>query len=119
MGGLRLLDPGALAAMLDAGTTLVAVVLLVMAVVGPFRFRRDQLYLVVQATLTLVLLMSTEVDGRSMQSAARYTMEAVAIFFVLARMGANQLVDRSVLTIGIALHAVFLIIFMAGTFLVA
>jgi Gpi18-like mannosyltransferase len=119
IGGHRLLDPAALAAILDAGTALVAVVLLVMAVIGPYRFRRDQVYLVAQGALTLVLLMSTEVSGRSMQSAARYTMEAVAIFFVLARLGANQLVDRTVLTIGIALHAVFLVVFMAGTFLVA
>jgi hypothetical protein len=119
MGGHRLLDPASLAAILDAGTALAAVLLLVMAVVGPFRFRRDQLYLVAQAGLTLILLMSTEVGGRSMQSAARYTMEAIAAFLVLARMGANQLVDRAVLTVGISLHAVLLVVFMAGTFLVA
>jgi Gpi18-like mannosyltransferase len=119
MGGHRLLDAGSLAAMLDAGTTLVAVVLLILAVAGRFRFRRDQLYLVVQAALTLVLLTSTEVDGRSMQSAARYTMEAVAVILVLARMGAGQIVDRAVLVIGIALQSVFLVIFMAGTFLIA
>jgi arginine exporter protein ArgO len=63
--------------------------------------------------------MSTEVDGRSMQSAARYTMEAVAVILVLARMGANQIVDRTVLIGGIALQTVFLVIFMAGTFLIA
>jgi hypothetical protein len=116
--GHRLLDPPALAAILDAGTTLVAVLLLVLCVVGPFRFRRDQLYLVVQGALTLILLMSTEVGGRPMQSAARYALEAVAIVLVLARMGANQVVDRTVLMVGVALQAVFLVIFMAGTFLV-
>ncbi|GIF15702.1 mannosyltransferase family protein [Actinoplanes teichomyceticus] len=117
--GHRLLEPATLAAVLDAGTVLLAVVLLVACVAGPFRFRRDQLYLVAHAGLTLILLMSTEVGGRSMQSAARYVMEAVAIFLVLARMGANQTVDRVVLMVGAALHAVFLTIFMAGTFLVA
>jgi hypothetical protein len=119
MDGHSLMAPASLAGFLDAGTTLVAVILLVMAVTGRFRFRRDQLYLVVQAALTLVLLMSTEVNGRSMQSAARYTMEAVAIFLVLARMGANPIVDRAVLTVGIALQAVLLTVFMAGTFLIA
>jgi hypothetical protein len=114
-----LLDPSTLAAILDAGTVLVAVVLLILCVAGRFRFRRDQLYLVVQAALTLVLLMSTEVAGRSMQSAARYALEAVAIVLVLARMGANHIVDRTVLMVGVALQAVFLVIFMAGTFLVA
>jgi hypothetical protein len=66
-----------------------------------------------------VLLMSTEVAGRSMQSAARYVLEAVAVVLVLARMGANQIVDRTVLMIGVGLQAVFLVIFMSGTFLIA
>jgi Gpi18-like mannosyltransferase len=119
MAGHRALSPSSLAAILDAGTILIAVVLLVLAVTGRFKFRRDQIYLVVHAGLTLVLLMSTEVGGRSMQSAARYAMEALAVVLVLARMGARPLVDRTVLMIGVALHAVFLVIFMAGTFLVA
>jgi hypothetical protein len=34
-------------------------------------------------------------------------------------MGVNPVVDRAVLTVGIALQAVFLAIFMAGTFLIA
>ncbi|WP_433307028.1 mannosyltransferase family protein [Actinoplanes sp. CA-030573] len=114
-----LLSPSTLGALLDAGTVLLAAVLLVLAVKGRLRFRRDQLYLVVQGALTLLLLMSTEVGGRSMQSAARYAMEAVAIFLVLARAGADRLVDRAVLTIGVALHAVLLVVFTAGTFLVA
>ncbi len=113
------LDPATLGALIDAGTTLLAVVLLVLAVAGPWKFRRDQVYLVVQAALTLVLLMSTEVGGRSMQSAARYAMEAVAVLLVLARAGARPLVDRAVLVVGVSLHAVFLLIFMSGTFLVA
>jgi Mannosyltransferase (PIG-V) len=117
MGGP--LEPSTLGALVDAGTTLVAVVLLVLAVAGPWKFRRDQLYLVVQGALTLILLMSTEVGGRSMQSAARYAMEAVAILLVLARIGARPAVDRAVLVIGVSLHAVFLVVFMSGRFLVA
>ncbi|UQU65851.1 hypothetical protein COUCH_05930 [Couchioplanes caeruleus] len=118
-GGHSLLSPTTLGAVLDAGTVLVALVLLVLCVVGPYKFRRDQMYLVVQGGLTLVMLMSTEVGGRAMQSSSRYAMEAVAIFLVLARMGAKEAVDRSVLVVGMALHAVFLVIFMAGTWLVA
>jgi hypothetical protein len=113
------LDPATIGAVLDAGTTLAGVVLLALCVTGRFKFRRDQLYLVAQGAITLVMLMSTEVGGRSMQSAARYTMEAVAIFLVLARMGSHQLVDRMVLVVGVGLHAVFLVVFMSGTFLVA
>ncbi|WP_250007577.1 mannosyltransferase family protein [Actinoplanes sp. M2I2] len=113
------LDKPTIGAILDAGTILIAVVLLVLCVKGPFKFRRDQVYLVVQAGITLLMLMSTEVGGRSMQSAARYAMEAVAVFLVLARMGASETVDRAVLMVGVALQSVFLVIFMAGTFLVA
>ncbi|HWS38082.1 MAG TPA: mannosyltransferase family protein [Actinoplanes sp.] len=113
------LDAATLGALVDAGTTLVAVVLLILCVTGPWRFRRDQMYLVVQGALTLLMLMSTEVGGRSMQSAARYAMEAVAILLVLARIGGRPRWDRAVLTVGIALHAVFLSVFMSGTFLVA
>jgi Gpi18-like mannosyltransferase len=119
MFGNSPLAPGTLAGALDVGTTLVAAVLLILCVTGRFKFRRDQVYLVVQAGLTVLLLMSTEVDGRAMQSAPRYLMEAVAVFIVLARMGANQVVDRTVLMVGVALHAVFLVIFMSGTLLVA
>ncbi|GAB2608143.1 membrane protein [Paractinoplanes abujensis] len=108
-----------LGALLDASTILIAVVLLILCVKGPFTFRRDQRYLVVQGAITLVMLMSTEVGGRAMQSAARYAMEAVAIFLVLARMGANRTLDRTVLVVGTALHAALLVVFMAGTFLVA
>jgi Mannosyltransferase (PIG-V) len=114
-----ILHPAALGAILDAGTTLVAVMLLVLCVTGRFKFRRDQIYLVAQGAITVLLLMSTEVGGRSMQSAARYSMEAVAIFLILARMGVHRLVDRAVVTIGIGLQAVLLLVFMSGKFLVA
>jgi Mannosyltransferase (PIG-V) len=118
MSGHRPLEPHTLGAILDTGTILLAVTLLILCVVGPFRFRRDQVYLVAQAALTLVLLMSTETAGRAIQSSPRYTLEVLAVFLVLARMGANRVVDRAVLTIGIALHAAFLTVFMAGTLLV-
>jgi hypothetical protein len=118
MSGHRPLEPHTLGAILDTGTILLAVTLLILCVVGPFRFRRDQVYLVAQAALTLVLLMSTETAGRAIQSSPRYTLEVLAVFLVLARMGANRVVDRAVLTIGIALHAALLTVFMAGTLLV-
>ncbi|MEU4623190.1 mannosyltransferase family protein [Actinoplanes sp. NPDC023801] len=113
------LSPGTLGALVDAGTMLVAVLLLILTTVGPWKFRRDQMYLVVQTGLTLLMLMSTEVGGRSMQSAARYAMEAVAVLLVLARIGSHPMTDRAVLVTGVSLHAVFLVIFMSGTFLVA
>ncbi|MBM2618559.1 DUF2029 domain-containing protein [Actinoplanes sp. LDG1-06] len=113
------LGNGTLGAILDAGSILAAVVLLILCVRGRFRFRPDQSYLIAYGGICLVLLMSTEVGGRAMQSAPRYAMEAVAVVLVLARIGARPLVDRLVLTSGFALHAALLMVFMSGTFLIA
>ncbi len=98
---------------------LAAVVLLVFCVKSRFRFRPDQVYLMAYSAISLGLILSTEVGGRALQSAPRYAMEAVAIIIVLARIGATRLVDRLVLTVGTALHAALLMIFMTGTYLIA
>ncbi len=54
-----------------------------------------------------------------MQSSARYLLEAVVVFLVLARMGASQTIDRAIVIVGSSLQAIFLIIFISGRFLVA
>ncbi|MEU8663638.1 mannosyltransferase family protein [Actinoplanes philippinensis] len=117
--GGGLLSTDTLGAALDAGTVVVAAVLLILCVAGPARFRRDQMYLVVHGVLTLALLTSTELWFRPMMSSSRYVLEVLAIFIVLARLGARQAIDRAVLVIGAALHASFLTIFIAGTFFIA
>ena len=117
--GGGLLSADTLGAVLDAGTVVVVAVLLILCVVGPARFRRDQMYLVVHGALTLALLTSTELWFRPMMSSSRYVLEVLAIFIVLGRLGARQVIDRAVLVIGAALHAAFLTIFVAGTFFIA
>ncbi|MCM4083069.1 mannosyltransferase family protein [Paractinoplanes hotanensis] len=115
-GGL--LSADTLGAIIDAGTFLLAVALLVLSVVGPFRFRRDQMYLTAHGALSLVLLMSTTSWFRPMMSSARYVLEVLAIFLVLGRLGAHPVADRAILVVGATLHATFLLIFTAGTFFV-
>jgi Mannosyltransferase (PIG-V) len=115
-GGLLSMDT--LGAITDAGTFLLVVVLLMLSVAGPLRFRRDQLYLAAHGALSLVLLMSTTSWFRPMMSSARYVLEVLAIFFVLGRLGAHPVVDRAILVVGATLHAAFLLIFIAGTFFV-
>jgi hypothetical protein len=108
------------AALLDAGTYAVAVVLLLLCLVGPWKFRRDQLYLVVYSAATLLLLGATEVGGsRPMQSAPRYILEATAVFLVLGRIGVKPLVDRAVLAVGLALQVALATVYLSGTWLVA
>ncbi|MFI5841795.1 mannosyltransferase family protein [Catenuloplanes sp. NPDC051500] len=113
------LGPQTLGSIIDAGSMLVVVVLMILCVVGPYRFRLDQAYLVAYSAICVLLVLSTEVGGRALQSAPRYAMEAIAIFLVMGRIGARPTADRVMLTIGMALHAALLIIYMNGNFLVA
>ncbi|MFI1996904.1 mannosyltransferase family protein [Actinoplanes sp. NPDC020271] len=117
--GGGLLSADTLGAALDAGTVLVVAILLILCVAGPARFRRDQMYLVVHGVLIVALLTSTELWFRPMMSSSRYVLEVLAIFIVLARLGAQPVIDRAILVIGAALHAAFLTIFVAGTFFIA
>ncbi len=114
------LQQNTLAAMLDTGIFLGAAILMLLSLVGPWRMRRDQFYLVAYSAATMILLTMTEVGGdRPMQSAPRYTMEATAIFLVLARIGANSFVDRFVVITGVALQTVLTIIFLSFTMFIA
>ncbi len=116
----RLLDMNTLAALLDAGTFFCASILVLLAVFGRWRIRRDQFYLVAYSAATLILLSITEVGGgRPMQSAPRYIMEATVIFLVLARIGANAMVDRIVIAAGMVLQTILAVIFLSSTMLVA
>ncbi len=91
----------------------VAVVLIALSIVGPWRLRRDQLYLQAYGVMGILLLCSTEVHwGNLLQSAPRYTLEAVPIFMVLARMGANQIVDRLVIAVGLTVQTFLLLMFL-------
>ncbi len=102
--------------LVDFVSVILALALLVLTVVGPWRFRPDQIYLVAFGAIGLLLLSSTELLGESsmLQSAPRYTLEAVPIFLVLARMGAKQFVDRMVLAVGFTSQAILLFMFLTA-----
>lgn len=112
------LQPMALHNAIDVVTLVGVGTLLVLCVVGPYRLRRDQLYLVAYAAAGLVLLLIGPVGGLfPMQGAPRYALELIPIFFVLARMGANQHVDRLYLMPAIAVQVMFLLTFFNGVWI--
>ena len=119
--GKPLLQQNTIAALLDTSIFLSVVILMILSLVGPWRVHRTQLYLVAYSAATILLLTMTQVGSgeRPMQSAPRYCMEATVIFLVLARMGANAIVDRVVIAAGVALQAVLMIIFLSFTIVVA
>ncbi|MGE5828472.1 MAG: mannosyltransferase family protein [Micromonosporaceae bacterium] len=113
-----LLQPMALHNAIDAITLIGIGTLLVLCVVGPYRLRRDQLYLVAYAGAGLVLLLIGPVGGLfPMQGAPRYALELLPAFFVLARMGANQHLERIYLLPAVAVQVMFLLTFFNGVWI--
>ncbi len=107
-----------LGSVMELASLTLAIVLLVLALVGPWKFRRDQAYLVVYGGVGLLLLSSMELGGGGsvLQSAPRLILETVPIFLVLARIGARQNVDRFVLVVGFSLQAVLMLLYLNGIF---
>jgi Mannosyltransferase (PIG-V) len=113
-----LLQPMALHNAIDAITLIGVGTLIVLCVVGPYRLRRDQLYLVAYAGAALLLVLVGPVGGLfPMQGAPRYALELIPAFFVLARMGANQHIERLYLLPAVAVQVMFLLTFFNGVWI--
>jgi len=88
--------------------------LLTLAVVGPWKFRRDQLYLVIFgfAVALFPLFNGTAFgDARPIVSTSRHLLEAVPAFMVLAMIGANRHIERVYVLAATMAQAVLLAIF--------
>jgi hypothetical protein len=87
--------------------------LLVLCLVGPWKLRRDQLYLVIYGFAAVLLPMSTPAaDTRPLISLSRHVLECLPAFMILGRMGASRVFDRLYVMPAIALQVCFLLIFM-------
>ncbi|MEV6966347.1 mannosyltransferase family protein [Hamadaea sp. NPDC051192] len=86
---------------------------LVLALVGPFRFRADQRYLIVYAAALFLPLLITEVGPDDpLGSLPRFLLEIVPIFFVLGRIGARELLDRTLLLTLMSLNVINILTFL-------
>jgi len=93
----------------EAVCILGAVILTVLGFVGPWRFRRDQYFLLIATIMPLILITMTMVGwGHWLMSAPRYALEFLAPFVILARIGRNIFADRMYLMLGFALQALML-----------
>ena len=99
--------------LLDIGFGLGSILLLVLCVVGPWRLRRDQLFLVAYAAATLLTVLMSPAGGLfPMMGIPRYALELTPNFLLLARLGAHRAVERLYLLPAIGLQAVLLLAFL-------
>jgi Gpi18-like mannosyltransferase len=88
-------------------------VLMTLCLVGPWRLRRDQLYLVIYGFVVVLFpLANPATDARPLISMARFVLECVPAFMLLGRMGRSPLVDRLYPMPAIALQVTFLLVFL-------
>jgi hypothetical protein len=113
------LQAGVVLNVIDLMTVLIVVWLLVLAVVGPWRLGAQSWYLVAfgaagfaAATMSPMLTHLPPLHGLP-----RYALEVVAVFIVLARIGAQRGAERAYLFPAIGLQATLLIAYFANIFL--
>jgi hypothetical protein len=95
---------------IDMAAVFVSLVLLVLAVVGPWRLGAESAYLTVMAFASLLLFLVSPIGLRvPLHGLPRYVLELLPAFIVLARMGANRHVERLYLVPAIAVQAVLLL----------
>lgn len=113
LGQPRLLYQASVHNLIDVGFALVAITLLTLCVVGPWRLRRDQLFMVVYAGVALMMILLGPNGGVfPMGSVPRYALELVPAFILLGRLGASRLFERLYLLPAIGLQSVFLLTFL-------
>ncbi len=101
--------------LLSVPTTLV---LLVLAVVGPWRLGQEATYLVVIAGFSLLTALMLPFGGSTpLHGVPRYALEMLPVFIVLARIGANRHLARFYLMPAIAVQATLLIAFFNNLWL--
>jgi hypothetical protein len=99
--------------MIDIGFGLGSIVLLVLCVAGPWRLRRDQLFLVVYAAASLLTVLMSPAGGLfPMMGIPRYALELIPNFLLLARLGAHRAFERIYLLPAVGLQAVLLLAFL-------
>lgn len=107
------LDELSIVNLIDFGAAVAFLVLLALCVVGPWKLRRDQIYLSVFGFAVVLLpLITPAADTRPLISMARHVLDAVPAFMMLGRIGDNRVFDRLYSMPAIAFQVLLLVIFM-------
>jgi hypothetical protein len=108
-----LLARTALHNLIDIIAVAVAVVLLTLCVVGPWRLGTERIYLVIYSVVSFAVVLTGPVGGLfPLQGAPRYVLELVPIFLLLGRLGASRHFERLYLLPAVGLQAVFVLTFL-------
>jgi hypothetical protein len=100
---------------LDVGLTVIVLALLGLGLVGPWKLRRDQRYLLLYGVPAALLpLFFPRLDNNPMLSMSRLLLDVVPVFLVLAKMGANRWFDRVLPYPLIATQCVLLVLFLTN-----
>jgi hypothetical protein len=97
---------------IDVVSVLLTATLLLECLLGPW-LRRDLLPLVLYSVASFLVVLTGPVAGDfPLQGAARYALEFVPMFFLLARFGAARAFERIYLLPAVGLQVVFLLTFI-------
>ncbi|GAA2651754.1 hypothetical protein Adu01nite_89720 [Paractinoplanes durhamensis] len=120
IGGMPWLNEWHTLTLFEVAATLFAIVLTVLGFVGPWKFRKDQYYLLLATVLPLLLTNCTIVgNNRWLMSAPRFVLEYTAIFIVLARIGKSPAFEKVYIAAGYMLQALMLATFLLDVTFVA
>ncbi|MBN1173857.1 MAG: hypothetical protein JXA67_16920 [Micromonosporaceae bacterium] len=106
---------------IDLGSVLFVAVFLVLAFVGPWKYRRDQWMFPifgVAAVLFVICFPSADVINRvPLLSAGRLCLEAFPAFMIMGRIGRNQTFDRAFCFIGVLVQGLWFTHFLLDHFI--
>lgn len=112
-----LLWPDTVRNVINLTAALGVLVLLVLALVGPWKLGLDHAYLVIFAVAVILLpLVSPIQHVWPLSSTWRFVLECLPVFLVLARMGRDARFDRVYLAVAIALQGAMIVTFVQGRF---
>ncbi len=98
---------------LDLVTALGSVTLLALCVWGPWKLRRDQMYLVVYGAASLFLVLVFPVGPpMPLQSVTRYALEIIPVFIIMARMGSSIHLSRAYLFVALPIQTLLTALFL-------
>jgi hypothetical protein len=112
-----LLVPTEIRNIINLGTALAVLLLLYLALDGPWRLGRDKAYLVIFAGADIMLpLLSPIHSDYPLSSMWRFALECTPVFMVLARMGRNRTFDRWYLMAALPVQGVMILTFVQNQF---
>ncbi len=107
------LDEFSLVNLIDFGAAIAFLALLALCVVGPWKLRKDQMYLFIFGlAVVMVPLTNPAMDNRPLISMARHVIDAIPAFMILGKIGEHKTFDRLYPMPAIAFQAMLLMVFM-------